>query len=282
MYWITTLFLYCIILVAFGRCKSDKRVYSSPPGYDLQKPYKIKLPLELDEISGVAYYGKDTSVFAINDERGLLYKLGIGSNKTITRWKFSAGADFEDLVLLDSSFYVLQSNGALIKISFDDSSLLVNEIPFQYNTDNEFEILYYDDRKKKLILICKDCETDKKKLLTTYSFNPSTNRFSDSSFTIDVKPIAKAIGKEKVRFKPSAATINPVDSMLYIVSAVNKLMVVTDRDGNFQKAYPIDPALFKQPEGISFTPWGSIIISNEAAEVGVADILIFSPGKISL
>jgi hypothetical protein len=204
----------------------------------------------------------------------------LGINKNIIRWKFSEGADFEDLVLLDSAFYVLQSNGTIVKAVFKDSVLFTKEIPFQYNMSNEFEILYYDDRKKKLILICKDCETDKKKSLTTFSFDPQTNQFSDSSFSIDVTPIAAALGKEKVRFKPSAATINPVDSLLYIVSAINKLIVVTDRDGKFKNAYPISPSLFKQPEGITFTPWGSIIISNEAADIGVADILIFSPRKI--
>jgi hypothetical protein len=62
---------------------------------------------------------------------------------------------------------------------------------------------------------------------------------------------------------------------LYIISSVNKLLVVADRKGGVKKVYPIDPGLFKQPEGISFTPSGSIIISNEAAGVGVANILIF-------
>jgi uncharacterized protein YjiK len=280
MYRITTsLFSLLLTSLIFTRCNRGKDVFTSPPGYDMEKPFQLKLPLELDEISGLAYYPKDSSVFAINDEKGWLYKLGLGRNRSMIRWKFSSGADFEDLALLDSTFFVLQSSGTVIRIDIKSGVFVTREIPFPYGKGNEFEILYYDDQRKKLILICKDCETDKKKSLTTFSFDPLTDRFSDSSFTIDVNPIAAAMEKKSVRFKPSAAAINPIDSMLYIVSAINKLIVVTDRNGIFKKAYTIDPSLFKQPEGITFTPWGAIIISKEAANVGVADILIFSPGK---
>lgn len=269
------LFVYLFLSFAFIYCNKPVP-YAGPAGYNFQQAYQIKLPLQLDEISGVAYYDKDTSVFAINDERGWLYKLGLGNNRGMTRWKFSAGADFEDLVLLDSTFYVLQSNGNIIKVSFVDSSALISkQFEFTYGQGNEFEILYYDEFRKKLILICKDCESDKKKSLTTYTFDPVTNEYSDQSFSIDVKTIAATLGKKKIRFKPSAAAINPTDSMLYIVSSVNKLLVISDRNGIFKKAYPIDPAMFKQPEGITFTPSGSLIISNEAADIGVANILIF-------
>jgi uncharacterized protein YjiK len=276
-----TVFLLVLVgtAVLSGCTRGEK--YTDPAGYNFQTPYQYKLPLELDEISGVAFYPKDTSVFAINDEAGWLYKLKLGSQLDIKRWKFSSGADFEDLVLVDSAFYVLQSNGTIIKISIRDSgNFETHDFLFPYGDQNEFEILYYDDSLKKMVLICKDCDSDKKRSLTTFSFDPQTGKFSDASFTINVQQIASAIKEEKLKFKPSAASINPKDGLLYIISSVNKLLVVTDRKGAVKKVYPIDPALFKQPEGITFTPSGSIIISNESAGIGVANILIFSKGKI--
>jgi uncharacterized protein YjiK len=219
-------------------------------------------------------------VFAINDERGWLYKLGVGSHRSITRWKFSSGADFEDVVMHDSVFYILQSNGTIFRVEAGPNGIgPATEIPFQYNQENEFESLYWDDEKKKLILICKDCEFDKKRSLTTFSFDPATGQFSDQSFSIKVDTIAAAVGEKKIKFKPSAAAINPADSLLYIVSAINKMIVVTDRNGNFKKVYHT-PSLFKQAEGITFAPNGTMIISNEAADVGVADILIFPRRKV--
>jgi hypothetical protein len=66
---------------------------------------------------------------------------------------------------------------------------------------------------------------------------------------------------------------------LYIISAINKVLVVTDVNGRFKNAVKIDEGMFKQPEGITFTPQGGMFISNEAADVGVADILYFAYNK---
>jgi hypothetical protein len=102
--------------------------------------------LELDEISGVAYYPNDSSIFAINDEKGWLYKIKRG--REIQRWKFSQGADFEDLVLLDSTFYVLQSNGNIMRLTFGTQNAVeVQQFYFSQSGENknEFEILYYGE-----------------------------------------------------------------------------------------------------------------------------------------
>jgi uncharacterized protein YjiK len=264
------------LLVAAGCNNSTaKETLTSPKEYNLRMAYETKLPLDLDEISGVAYYSADSSLFAINDEKGWLYKLKKG--QPIRRWKFSGGADFEDVVLLDSVFYVLQSNGNILRLSFvSQSTVAVQKFQFpQGETKNEFEILYYDSGREKLILMCKDCEADTKKTLTTFSFDPYSGAFSDSSYKIDIKEIARSMGEDKIKFKPSAACINPKDSLLYIISAINKLIVTTDVNGKFKGVYQIDASIFKQPEGITFTPAGGMIVSNEAADVGVANILYF-------
>jgi uncharacterized protein YjiK len=274
-------YLFFLAIVSFHCHTNGKEtVVVSPDGYNMKAAVQIKLPLELDEISGVAYYPADSSIFAINDEKGWLYKIKKGQQ--IRRWKFSQGADFEDVVLLDSIFYVLQSNGNIIRLSFgDQNTVAVQQYYYSQGGEskNEFEILYYDSVKSKLILICKDCETDKKKSLTTFTFDPEAGVYGDSSFSINVTDIATAVGEKKLKFKPSAASINPTNGLLYIVSAINKLLVVADVNGIIKNVYKIDESVFKQPEGITFTPSGGMIVSNEAADVGVADILYFSYNK---
>ncbi len=264
-----------VLVVAGCHSSTAKEKLSSPDAYDLRTAHATKLPLDLDEISGVAFYARDSSIFAIQDEKGWLYKLKKG--QPIRRWKFSPGADFEDVVLVDSVFYVLQSNGDILRLTFSEQNkVVVQKYQFpQGGAKNEFEILYYDSKRDKLILMCKDCESDNKKTLTTFTFDPYSGVYSDSSYVVDIKQVARAIGEEKIKFKPSAASINPKDGLLYIISAINKLIVVTDNDGKFKNAYRIDGSIFKQPEGITFTPTGGMIISNEAADVGVADILYF-------
>src|ERR1700754_1720686 len=126
------------------------------------------------------------------------------------------------------------------------------------------------------MLLCKDCEIDKKRSLTSFGFDPYTGKYSGSEFTINVNQIAAKLREEKLKFKPSAASVNPHNGLLYVISAINKLLVVMDVNGNLKDVCRIDPGIFKQPEGITFTREGGMIISNEAADIGVADILYFS------
>lgn len=271
------LLITIVILAMLMACNNQKEVYISPPGYDLQRPYIINLPESIDEISGLSYYAKDKSVFAISDEKGMLYKITPGPQTKITNWKFSKKADFEDVVLHDSTFYILKSMGDIDVVKFGaNDSILTQEIDFPYGDKNEFETLYYDEHINKLVMICKDCDQDKKKSLTTFSFDPATLTYSDSSFSIDVKKVAEQMGVEKFRFKPSAAAINPVTHDLFIISSVNKLLLVLDSVKNIKASYKLNPGLFKQPEGLTFSETGKLIISNESAKVGSANLLIYN------
>ena len=260
----------------FTRCSDDGRaLYESPDGYDFSKPWLLKLPIELDEISGIVYYPRDTSVFAINDEFGWLYKIHLLGKHDIRKWKFSDGGDYEDLVMIDTIFYALQSNGNIQAFTFGGQSTLLKADSQFPDKRNEFEILYYDSVLRKLSLICKDCDADKKKSLTKYYYDPASKSYEDTTQSIDVQKIAIMMGEKNLKFKPSAAAIHPVTGELYIISAVNDLLVITDLQGNPKISYQIDGKLFKQPEGIAFTPAGDLLISNEAADKGVANILLF-------
>lgn len=281
LYRIACFICLFIIIIINSRCTSSangKHVYKSPGGYDLNKPFLLKLPVELDEISGLAFYPRDTSVFAIVDEFGWLYKIPLTGGRPIRKWKFSGEGDYEDLAMVDKVFYVLKSNGNITAITFNDhNQILKQQSPFPAH-GNEFEILYYDPKLFKLTMICKDCETDKKKALTAYYFNLLNKNFDDSS-SINVTAIANMLGEEKIKFKPSAAALHPITGELYILSSVNKLLVVADRKGNVKQTYSIDGGLFKQPEGITFSPDGDMIISNEAAGRGAANLLFFKYNK---
>ena len=137
----------------------------------------------------------------------------------INKWKYSSEGDNEDLVMVDKVFSVLQSNGNITAFEFDDHNQILTQQEQFPTKGNEFEILYYDPHLFKLTMICKDCETDKKKALTAFHFNLLNKHFDDSS-AINVTAIANMIGEKKIKFKPSAAAINPVTDELYILSSV--------------------------------------------------------------
>jgi sugar lactone lactonase YvrE len=95
------------------------------------------------------------------------------------------------------------------------------------------------------------------------------------AYRIDVTAIAKAAGDDTKNFRPAAAAIHPIEKRLYMVDAINNLLVVTDLNGKVQEAHHFKSRLFEQPEGISFAPNGDMYISNEAGD-GIANILKFT------
>ncbi len=268
-----------LILLVFAGCagKKERPTYPTLPNYDLTNPIMIYLRTELDEISGIFYYPKDSSLFAINDELGVLYKIFIRKDVKIKKWKFSGFGDYEDIVLVDSTFYALRSDGNLKIFRFVTIDSLANEdcqLPIM--GENDFETLYYDDEKDKLVLMCKTCEDEDPNTVAAFSFNPSDETFKNGeAYKLNVSGVNRQLGKDVRKFRPSAAAIHPITKDLYIISSLAKSIVIADRDGKIKAAYQIDPALFKQPEGITFTPEGDLIICNEASGIGAANILVF-------
>ena len=75
---------YLITVILFISCSSHTQ-FTSPPGYDLNKPVKVNLESQLNEISGIFYYPKDTGVFAISDATGSLYKIFPDKNAMVAK-----------------------------------------------------------------------------------------------------------------------------------------------------------------------------------------------------
>jgi uncharacterized protein YjiK len=275
-------FLFILLLPFLTSCQNNKnRDLASPAEYNLNKPTVIKLPGYLNEISGLAYNTTDKSVFAISDDKGWLYKIYLSGDKAIQKWKFSKKADFEDIVVVDSTFYVLQSNGIIFSLHFfSPDSITVKEYKLPLPGKNEFETLYRDKEQNRLIMLCKDCEADDKNSLSSWAFDLSSLTFSPApAYIVDVRKIEDLMQEKKIKFKPSAAAIHPLTGQLFIISSVNKVLVVAGKNGIPEKVYTINSGLYKQPEGLTFTPEGHLIISNESANAGAADILIFKYNK---
>jgi uncharacterized protein YjiK len=266
------------VLMLAASCKHDHD-FKNPIGYEINEPAKVMLPADLDEISGMVYYPADTSVFAICDDKGSVYKISLTANRQISKWKFGPGEDYEDVVLLDSTFYIMQSNGDMhvVRIRGMDS-VLTETFTCTLPGENEFEGLYYEPDSARLVLVCKECEEDDDKddQLSAYAFNPATGIFEGLFWRMDVRPAFQLSGQERKRFKPAAAAIHTRTGDLYILSSINNLLVSTDRKGQIKAAWKLPPKWYKQPEGLAFTPSGGMLISNESADIGPANILLYA------
>ncbi len=267
-----------VIVYSLLSCSSKKKDrFSDSQMYDFTKPAIIKLPEALDEISGIVYYPKDTSVFAIVDEEGMLYKIPIKNPEAVQEWRYDKRRDYEDIVLVDSTFYVLVSNGDIETIRFKGSSIFTEKSDYTTHSKkaNEFESMYYNNDIDGLVIVCKECEDDSKKTLSSFSYGIHDSLKAYQPYQVmDVNPIAEKLGLDKIKLKPSAVAINPVSEDLYILSSIEKVIVIASKKGRVKEVYKLDPSIYKQPEGMTFTPQGDLIISNEYAETGFAELLL--------
>ena len=263
----------CLLLSA---CTSED--LRGPAGYDMKNPVERELGKVLTEISGLNYNSDSNSLLAISDNERNIFEINLKNEKLKDyAVKFYEKADFEDLVKVDDTVYVMISDGTLIAVAEDatDSSG-IKVYPFWSKDKNDFESLYYDPQAKGLIMLCKECEADKEKdVRTAYRFNlPGSNFDSTAFYTISRDSVKEMMKNDDADFKPSAAAIHPIEKRLYILASAGQLLVITDLKGTVQEAYNLNPDTHPQAEGIAFAPSGTMYISNEG-KYGKATLQVF-------
>ena len=274
--------LTLILSLAFISCNafSDRqdRQYQSPKGYKLTEPHRYRVRESMQEISGIVLDPDERHIYSINDEQGKIFVIDVNTDKPYPTTKFGKSGDYEDLVKTNQGWFVLKSNGILFQVHdiFTDS-VSATEYKFSKKGKQEFESVYVDTPSNSVIMICKDCPEDKNESVSSaYRFRLDNMEFDkEAAYQLSVDDIEKLAGIEINHFRPSAAAMHPIEHRLYIISSINRLLVIASREGKIQEVYHLKHKLFNQPEGISFAPNGDMYVSNEAGD-GVADILKFS------
>lgn len=268
------------MLLCASACAQPKTQYRSPPHYDLNDPIRYAMPKELEEISGIAFYRDDTSVlYTEQDEAGKVYWLHPGDKKA-SHFTFGKHGDYEDIALTDNSAFLLRSDGVLFSFPFDGINRRANNVHEWKNMlpSGEYESLYADTMNDKLYVLCKNCTADKNNKTTSgYIFQLEKNDsiVLSATFAIDTRQIEAATGKKHITFRPSALTKNVFTDQWYILSSINKMLVVTDNNFQVTAVYHLDPKLFVQPEGVTFDSNHNLYISNEGAHIQSGTVFKF-------
>ena len=268
-----------ILAATLAGCGSTDKPKPHYTEYDLEKPDKFNMPESLFEISGIAFdNGKNDTVYAIQDEEGKLFRLA-WDVKVQTHTKFGKKGDYEDVSIVNGEAIVLKSNGALYSFPISEVNHEEPESVKEYKKlfpKGEYEGMYGDEKTGNVYVICKNCPADDaKNSVTGYIINLSDSAKTAETFSIDVKQIKAIHGKVDRGFRPSAIAKNPVNNNWYIVSAVNKLLVITDSNWKVKDAVSLSSNMFTQPEGIAFDSQGNMYISNEGDDLAEGNILKF-------
>jgi uncharacterized protein YjiK len=278
------IFFVCT-LATISSCESQQQPYTSPPGYNLNSPKRFNMPNALREISGIAFnQGSGDTVYAEQDEEGKVFRFKLGdANIQVTR--FGKKGDFEDISVFRNYIIMLRSDGVLFtfplsemqKKETDMVKIFENLLP-----DGEYEGLASDDLGNRLYVLCKHCRDEKAnkwgggiilQIDAAGVLTPAGN------FELDIKEIDAISHARKIYFHPSALAQNPLTKEWFILSSVNKMLVVADQNWKVKSVYPLNPSLFVQPEGIAFDRQQNLYISNERGLSSAGTILLFAYNK---
>lgn len=238
-----------------------------------------KMPKELNEISGIAWID-DGKLACVQDEDGIIFMYNLNENKIEKTVNFAKSGDYEGITVVDSTAYILRSDGALFEVPNylrNDFEVKIYETPFSEKHD--MESLTYDKENDRLLLIPKEKDIESKEYLGVYAFNLKSKKMESNSI-LKVKfndPIFENKKEDNDKkssnsIHPSDIAINPLNGNHYIVEGKNPKILILDKAGKAIKLTDLNKKKFSQPEGIIFSPEGTMYISNEGKK-GTANIM---------
>ena len=137
----------------------------------------------------------------------------------------------------------------------------------------EYESIFAHENT--LYVLCKTCKKIRSDSVSGFSFSLK----NDTTFT-PIEPFF-VIHQDtkhywpKKGLMPSGFAKNRLNDEWFIISAANKLLVITDNAWKIKNVYQLDPAIFQHPEGIAFDDQSNLYISNEGDEMQNGNILKF-------
>ena len=256
--------------------------------YEVENPdARYKLPSYLEEISGVSYFGKG-KIACIQDEKATIYILNLEKEKIINKYEFGDDADYEDISVVGKTAYILRSNGQIFRVdNFKRKDREVKKFKTPLKAKNDTEGMAFDPISNTLMIACKGSPSIEKENL--YEGYKAIYEFDLEKSGLNKKPhilidlerldgyldrnvfsklslkVAKGLLliEKDTSFQPSGIAIHPIYGEIYIISSVGKLLIILDRKGKVLDAKALDPKIFRQPEGICFSPTGDMFISSE-------------------
>lgn len=269
--------LFSVLLNACGGAKTAEQtgtaesLPNAPIPYDLSKPSdQYKLPKDLREVSGLSYY-KPGRLAMIQDELAVVFIYDLNSRAVVDEHIFGRKGDYEGVEFVDGELYMLRSDGELYHFEPQDGvkilggSPLVTHIKINLPGKNDVEGLGYDPKLNALLLATKD---------------PAKNPADKPIYFFDLKratlwqgPVLKqstlaelAGDKPTEEVKPAGIAVHPQTGDYYVLAANGHRLVVLNRNGKLLSSVTLDPKLLAQPEGICFTPDGTLYLASEGTE----------------
>ncbi len=238
--------------------------------YNFHEISKYKLPVELKEISGLAWFN-DSLLVCVQDEKGIIYLYNIEKQSIAGSYKFEKKGDYEGVEVIDNTPWILRSDGLIFQVyDFMEENFQIATYETGLNSENDAEGLAYNPVSNQLLIACKgspvpeqkETPDNKVKAIFNFDFRADNKVSKEPAFIIDAN-MFKTHKNEQLLFSPAGVAVHPITFDIYIITSVGKMLFVYSQTGELLAAVSLDIKAFKQPEGICFAKNGDLFISNE-------------------
>ncbi len=269
----------CSLMACGTRIKQAEQTEVFP--YDLENPSeKYIFKQELDEVSGLGWY-KNNQIVAVNDEQGKVFVYDLEKKTVVEKFDFGMKGDYEGVEVVGDDIYVLESNGTLtaFKADLPETRVLDTGIPKK----TEVEGLGYDAQTNRLLIAVKETEKKgkqvKDKVVYIFDLKQKSiwqglvipeDALNEAEKRFDLKTKEKAAD-----CKLSGIAVHPQTQDIYLIASDGKKLIVVNRQGEISALITLDSQRFRQPEGICFSPEGTLYIASEGKGMGGGYMLKF-------
>jgi uncharacterized protein YjiK len=253
------------------------------------------MPAALHEISGLSMSNNPQKLAAIQDETGYMYLIDKQSGSVDPNpIFFLENGDFESIEIVGDTAYIAKAKGTIILLKGISSGRpTIQQINTSLTKKDNIEGLCYDAKTNSLWLAAKGLQDTGEKVKNVYAFNLKTMQLNpEPVLTLRLEKVAAFLShqtdarydKLKSSLQPyqelqlgfSGIAIHPKTGEIYLLSSINKAMIVMNRQNTIIDMVQLDKNIHAQPEGICFDNDGKLFISNEA-KGDIAKIHVFSP-----
>lgn len=269
--------------------------------YDYNKPNQtFKLPYELNEISGLSLAPSADELIAVTDEIATLFFISKKDGKITKRIEFGDTGDFEGVELVEGDCFAVKSNGKIYRIkNIGTHRQHVERLETDLKKIDNIEGLGYDATSRQLFFAAKgqkDGELSKKIYFFRLESLSRQGLILRGGIHLEIKLsdiqtfIKDKVKYNKIRsdyegspsrfeFGPSAVAVQPKTGNVFVLSSINKILMVFNRKGEIIELEKLEKSIHRQPEGMCFDADGTLYISNEIKD-GAAPLLhVFKPKK---
>jgi hypothetical protein len=250
--------------------------------FDDPPVWRVELPRELDEISGLAF-SPDGRLFAHGDNRGIIWQLDPRTGRILKRFALAIGptmqpymgkrprpdvvtGDFEDIQIVGERFFLLSSNGVLVEFREGQDG---GRVPYQWfdtglSRSCELEGLTYDGSTRSLLLLCKHAYPKAwHRQIVVLAWSIDRRRLDrEPRLLVPESSVARLSGVAE--FHGSALAVAPESGALVMIAGPQRRIIEVSPSGEVVAGKALKPKLHRQPEGLTFMPDRTMLISDEA------------------